>query len=78
MADIAVQVTDSNAPGAMPKGTRIRKCSFEKGDGHAIGDLGTIGGSLCGPDGQYVYVVFWDDNPKLPVHCLGYKIEKVA
>lgn len=69
-------ITD-NAAGAWPKGTRVRKTTFEAGDGHKIGELGTVEGSAMAPDGRFVYSVLWDDNPSAPVACLAYKIDKL-
>jgi hypothetical protein len=38
------------APGAYPSGTRIVKCMSEKGDGHKVGDKGTVIASIAVPE----------------------------
>lgn len=46
----AVVYRKGEAPGAHPKGTRVRKIMCEEGDGHKIGDLATVLASIRIPD----------------------------
>ena len=39
--------TRQEAEGAIPNGTVIRKCDAEEGDGHPIGAMGVVIGSLA-------------------------------
>jgi hypothetical protein len=67
-------ITDQ-ADGALPNGTRVVKCTFEKGDKHAIGDLATVIGSIRHPtDPRMFYFVEWDDMPGVPIGVIGTKI----
>jgi hypothetical protein len=70
-------ITDEEADGAWPNGTRIKKTCFENGDTHQVGDTGTVRGSVLLDDGRYAYSIHWDDQPSIPVHCLAYKIEPI-
>lgn len=60
--------TTDQASGAWPNGSRIVKTAMGAGDGHQVGDLATVVGSL-GPipwEGRpvtYGYFVFWDKDP---------------
>jgi hypothetical protein len=77
---------EGDAPGALPAGTRVRKCVAEGGAAHEAGDLATVLASVAVPPGLvphwprggYFYAVEWDDMPGVPVHVMGYKIEKAA
>lgn len=73
--------TRGEAPGAFPNGTRIKKTVFEKGDGHPLGTLGTVLGSIAAPSDlaarfgtRYFYFVEWDPKPKVAVGVAGSKI----
>ncbi len=57
----------SEAPGAWPNGSLVRKARNEAGDAHRVGALATVIGSV-GPvqaDGHsaYGYFVEWQDAP---------------
>jgi hypothetical protein len=72
--------TRNQVEGAMPNGTRIRKCHSEPGDSTPDGAEGTVLGSMSHPeifDGIIVYFVEWDWAPRHAVGTLYRKIEKV-
>jgi len=79
--------TRGEAPGAFKNGTRIRKVLFEKGDGHPIGALGTVLGSIRAPAevraqfpaaGPYFYFVEWDARPRVAVGVASAKIGEAS
>jgi hypothetical protein len=68
----------SEAPGAWPNGTKVRKANSEPGDGHRDGALAVVRGSV-GPDprwGYFGYFVEWDDLPGVPVFIASPRLEK--
>jgi len=73
---------ETEAEGAIPNRTRIRKTAFEEGDGNPIGSLGTVVGSVVSPldDGSsgYAYFIEWDRFPGLAVFCVGWKIGRAS
>ena len=73
--------TSQQVEGALPNGTRVRKCAHEDGDAHKLGALATVIGST-GPiifrgRNTIGYFVEWDDMPGIPVGVVDYKIEEV-
>jgi len=66
---------DGDAPGAWPKGTRVRKSRNDPGDTHTIGDQATVLSSLGPMDGMFLYFVEWDDLLRIPV---GIRSDKLA
>jgi hypothetical protein len=69
-------VYTGEAPGAIPNGTRVRKCTTEEGDHHPIGALARVVGSVS--DGSdFGYWVKWDD---IEIACFitGNKIERAS
>lgn len=74
----------------IPDGSRIIKCRGEEGDGHKIGDLGTVLSSIAVPDDmkgrpecqgplgtvEYAYFVSFDEPPLagVPIGILDWKI----
>jgi hypothetical protein len=73
--------TDHSADGAIPNGTRVRKCLMEEGDANPVGTLGTVEGSM-GPvphplhGNMYGYFVRWDTMPYIQVFVAGKKVER--
>jgi hypothetical protein len=77
---------NTEAPGAWRNGTRVRKCTYEVGDGHRRGAVGTVVGSI-GPVPhvimtstgevrklEYFYFVVFD-NEKIPVGMVDFKLQ---
>ena len=70
----------SEAPGALPNGTRILKINSKDEDTHGDGAAGTVTGSLSVPeepefaDETYFYFIEWDDLPALPIGIRGSRI----
>lgn len=80
LASLAV-VIRTQAPGALPNGTRVEKVGFEDGDSHEPGQQGTIIGSVGPHDYMerkevYGYFVCWDDRPALPVFTASWKLRE--
>lgn len=74
-----VEFDPSEASGAWPNGTRVRKTNSVDGDGHRDGSLAVVRGSI-GPDpltGLFGYFVEWDDLPALPVFIAGSRLATV-
>jgi hypothetical protein len=79
--DLALVCRDQ-APGALPNGTRVRKCWAEPSDTNPVGTMGVVIGSLGPMDPpvngiRYGYFVCWDPRPELPVFCIEKKIESL-
>jgi hypothetical protein len=78
--------TREQADGAIPNGTRVRKCRLESGDAHPVGSLGVVLGSMATPldllpafpDDHFAYFVEWDDHPRMAVGIIASKIEALA
>lgn len=70
----------SDAEGAWPKGSRVRKIVSETGDHHTVGSLATILGSLRETDGErrIMYWLEWDATPRHAVACIAWKLEPLA
>lgn len=73
--------TRDEASGALKNGTRIRKVKFEAGDGHPIGTLGRVLGSIEAPadvfrqfGARFFYFVEWDPKPRIAVGVASSKI----
>ena len=71
--------TDAQAPGALPNGTRIRKCIWEAGDPHPLHAPATVRGSI-GPvrmqgRKRYMYFVEWDGTPGAVIGIRDDRIE---
>lgn len=72
--------TREQVPGAWPNGTRVVKVIAEEGDGHQLGEMATVLGSLSHPDiydGKPCYFLEWDGHPRVAVACLGWKLAPV-
>ena len=64
--------------GGLASGTRVRKVNSVPGDIHQDGALGTVVGSLKGPDGTAaVYSVEWGDLPGVPVGIASHRVVAV-
>ncbi len=80
--DVPMEIT-TQAPGAWPNGTRVRKSRMEDGDTNPIGTLATVTGSVGpmppgGPKpGTFGYFVRWDPRPHLPVFVHESKVERL-
>lgn len=84
----AVLLVENQAEGALPNGTRIEKVQLDRDgtDTFPLGARGTIHASL-GPVtedmdlpemvGEFMYMIFWDQAPEIPIFCTGYKISPV-
>jgi hypothetical protein len=75
---VSAVFVEGQADGAIPNGSRIRKCAGDEGDTHRIGAEGTVRSSIDATiDGEYVvaYFIEWDDHPGIPVVTIGWKIE---
>lgn len=70
--------TKGTARGAYPTGTRVEKIVGEMSDGHAIGEEGTILGSVGSPLLGYAYFIEWDADPGFAVMSLDKKIAVVV
>lgn len=74
--------TRDQAPGAMPNGTRVVKTMLEPGDGHPVGAMGTVIGSIEAPQpahefqSRFFYFIAWDDRPRLAVGVASAKIAR--
>lgn len=71
--------TRDQAKGAIPNGTRIKKTASEEGDATTDGTLGTVLGSFQSPASMGMllfYFVEWDDNKRVAVGVMGWKIER--
>lgn len=87
---IAGAFTRATAPGALPRGTRVRKVQSEEGDAHPVGSMATVIGSVGGaevaakfpelaalePSG-IGYFVMWDDMPGAAVFITAKKLAPV-
>jgi hypothetical protein len=85
--------TRNEADGAIPNGTKIRKCDEDEGgDAHPIGEMGVVIGSLPAPEidnamkakldvkfwnETHVYFIEWRTTPDLAIGTMGSKIERV-
>jgi len=65
------------APGAWPKGTRVRKSRDDPGDTHRVGDEAFVLSSVGPMDDMYLYFVIWDDMPLVPVGIRSDKLERL-
>ena len=64
---------DTDAPGAIPRGTAIVKIISEKGDANPVGTKGKVIGSMG--DGQKMgYFIEWETLPGVPVFVADFKI----
>lgn len=85
-----VMVYEGEAEGAIPNGSRVRKCRLDMGgvDTIPIGGLGTVYSSIACPldvmaeagvetyeGDEFAYFIWWDDFPTAPVFTRGYKVE---
>jgi len=72
--------TRASAEGAPPSGSRLAKIAMERGDTHEIGALATLLGSIKSPPGElaaispHFYFVEWDDQPRIAVGVLSWKM----
>jgi hypothetical protein len=57
----------SQAEGAWPNGSRVRKMNSLEGDGNPDGAEGVILGSMTHPEMGYAYWIEWDSSPKVAV-----------
>lgn len=77
--------TRDQADGAILNGHRFIKVDEEEGDGHALGDTGTILGSWPIPDdvpvdtkgSRHWYWVEFDNSPRIAVGVMGWKIAEL-
>jgi hypothetical protein len=81
---IPVVAITSEAPGAIPNGTRIVKiaCDPGGGDRHPVGAQGKVLGSMKNPGTafpkvKYMYCLEWDDMPGVPVFAADWKIARI-
>lgn len=61
-------------PGAMPNGTRVEKCGWEKNDSHELGAKATVLGSIGHQDIGIAYFVEFDDHPRTAVLIVAAKV----
>ena len=82
--------TRAQAPGAIPNGSRVMKSADEPNDGHTIGDMGVVLGSVAVPEearanlvsmgllthpgSMYLYFIEWDDTPRTAIGIVSAKI----
>lgn len=60
-------------------GSRVRKLWEDApGDIHAIGELGTMLGSIGAPLWVTAYFVEWDDLPRMPTCVVESKLEQIV
>jgi hypothetical protein len=57
-------------------GTRIEKARSEPGDRTPVGMTGTVLGSLSHPGLGAMYFVEWDDQPRVAVAAVGWKLAR--
>jgi hypothetical protein len=53
----------------------VVKVAFEEGDGHPIGSLALVLGSVSHPTG-FGYFLEWKADPRVAVFCVGWKIRR--
>ena len=81
MVDAALLIT-GEAEGAIPIGTRVRKCNTKEGDTFIDGAGGYVLSSLDVPEdirhtvdgSEYAYFIKWDTAP-MPVLIAGHRVE---
>jgi hypothetical protein len=71
--------THQQADGALPNGSRVVKIKTDPGDGHPLGSLATVVGSIGVPIGKefadpYFYFVVWDARPRIAVGVASGKL----
>jgi hypothetical protein len=70
--------TRNQVEGAFLNGSKIVKVKSEKDDAHAIGDRGSVLGSIeipdSEPDRRIMYFIEWDNLPCVAVACSAWKL----
>src|SRR5262245_36337469 len=75
MNDTAACIADYPIP-HFSRQALMRKVWPEAGDTHAVGELGTVLGSVRRPDVGVAYFISWDKHPRLPTFIIEAKLER--
>ncbi len=68
---------NSQAAGAIPNGSRVRKTRSKPNDNHQDGELATVLGSIARQQIGYGYFVEWDRHRGIAVFVASTRIEPV-